>query len=91
MSLFIHYFHSPFINEVLIKPSRGLFLRQGRYGNHRPELARQSLVEPVEVFVSPVDLDVAEGGSDGILHVGLHPSELGPLRGVSNLAGVRLS
>ena len=48
-------------------------------------------MQPVKVFVSPVDLDVAEGGSDGIQHVGFHPSELGPLGGVSNLAGVGLS
>ena len=48
-------------------------------------------MEPVEVFVPPVDFDVAEGGSDGIQHVGFHPSELGPLGGVSNLAGVGLS
>ena len=74
-----------------ITDRQSMFLRQRRVGYHGPELARQSLVEPVEVFVPPVDLDVAQAGSDGIQHVGFHPSELGPLRGVSNLAGEGLS
>ena len=43
------------------------------------------------MFVPPVDLDVAEGRSDGIEHEAFHPSELGSLGWVSNLAGVCLS
>ena len=82
---------SPFIDEILLKPPRELSLRKWRYRYDGAELSCQSLVEPIKVFVPPVDLDVAEGGSDGVQHEALHPSELGALGWVSNLAGVRLS
>ena len=47
------------LDEVLLEPAGDLLVGERGDGDHSPELATESLVQPVELFVAPAHLHAA--------------------------------
>ena len=80
----------PLSYQIILKSSRYLFLRQRWNGNHWSKFSSKLREDPVKMFVSSLDLDIAETWSHWIQNEIFCTQELGSFLWVTNLAGVWL-